>query len=152
MTDPEAHLSQHFRNLALPFSAIDWLLGVWNAIQVLDDVADGDVVERPALDRAICDLLFALPSNPFFVAHAGQLLPALTLMVLKWKASDAAERAGRADARSFVWRAGYYDVVLAAVAAHHGPSIAMTVADKVLELYGETLHDYLKEFSPCQDQ
>ena len=152
MIDPEQHLDQHFRNLALPPAANEWLRGVWNAIQVLDDVADGDAIDRPALDRAIYDLLAGLPSNPFFVAHAGTLLPALALMVLKWKASDTAERANRADARSFIWRAGYYDVVLAAVAAHHGPAVAMTVADKVMELYGETLHEYLKEFPPCRDQ
>lgn len=148
----EDHLHQHFLNLNLPPAAIGWLLDVWNAIQVLDDVADGDAIERPALDRAIYDLLAGLPSNPFFVAHAGALLPALALMVFKWKASDDAERAGRADARSFVWRAGYYDVVLAAVAAHHGAMATMQVADKIMSLYGEALKDYLKEFPPCPDQ
>ena len=148
----EDHLHQHFLSLGLPPAAIGWLLGVWNAIQVLDDVADGDAIERPALDRAIYDLLAGLPSNPFFVAHAGALLPALALMVFKWKASDDAERAGRADARSFVWRAGYYDVVLAAVAAHHGAMATMQVADKIMSLYGEALKDYLKEFPPCPDQ
>ena len=143
----EQHLAVHFANLQLPPDAARWLLDVWNAIQVLDDVADGDSIDRDALDRAIYDLLVGMPSNRFFAVHAGTLLPALGLMVLKWKASDTAERGGRADARSFVWRAGYYDVVLAVVAAHHGPAVAMTVADKVMELYGETLHEYLKEFS-----
>ena len=143
----EQHLAVHFANLQLPPDAARWLLDVWNAIQVLDDVADGDSVDRDALDRAIYDLLVGMPSNRFFAVHAGTLLPALGLMVLKWKASDTAERGGRADARSFVWRAGYYDVVLAVVVAHHGPAVAMTVADKVMELYGETLHEYLKEFS-----
>lgn len=152
MTGPEQHLAVHFANLQLPPDAARWLLDVWNAIQVLDDVADGDSVDRGALDRAIYDLLVGMPSNRFFAVHAGTLLPALGLMVLKWKASDMAERAGRADARSFVWRAGYYDVVLAAVAAAHGPEVAMMVADKVMELYGETLHEYLKEFPPCRTQ
>jgi len=152
LTDPEQHLAVHFANLQLPPDAARWLLDVWNAIQVLDDVADGDSIDRDALDRAIYDLLVGMPSNRFFAVHAGTLLPALGLMVLKWKASDTAERGGRADARSFVWRAGYYDVVLAVVAAHHGPAVAMTVADKVMELYGETLHEYLKEFPPCRDQ
>lgn len=152
MIDPEQHLAVHFANLQLPPDAARWLLDVWNAIQVLDDVADGDSVGRGALDRAVYDLLVGMPSNRFFAVHAGTLLPALGLMVLKWKASDTAERAGRADARSFVWRAGYYDVVLAAVVAAHGPEVAMTVADKVMELYGETLHEYLKEFPPCRGQ
>lgn len=147
--DAEDQLRLHFYELGLPPEGNAWLCGLWNAIQVLDDVADGDGIERPALDRAIYDLLAGLPSNPFFMAHAGVLLPALALMVFKWKASDDAERAGRADARSFVWRAGYYDVVLAAVAAHCGSAGALALADKVLSLYGETLEDYLKEFPSC---
>ena len=106
MIDPEQHLAVHFANLQLPPDAARWLLDVWNAIQVLDDVADGDSVDREALDRAVYDLLVGMPSNRFFAVHASTLLPALGLMVLKWKASDTAERAGRADARSFVWLAG----------------------------------------------
>lgn len=152
MTGPEQHLAVHFANLQLPPDAARWLLDLWNALQVLDDVADGDSIERDALDRAIYDLLVGMPSNRFFAMHAGMLLPALGLMVLKWKASDTAERANQADARSFVWRAGYYDLVLAAVLAHHGPTVALSVADKVMELYGETLHEYLKEFPPCRTQ
>jgi len=146
----EQHLAVHFANLQLPPDAARWLLDVWNAIQVLDDVADGDSVDRDALDRAIYDLLVGLPANPWAMRNAHTLLPALSLMVLKWKASDVAERAGRADARSFVWRGGYYDVVLAAVLAAHGPQVALSVADTVMSLYGETLDDYLKEFPPCQ--
>jgi hypothetical protein len=92
----EAHLRQHFFDLRLPPAAAEWLLGVWNAIQVLDDAADGDPIDRGDLHRAIYDLFVDLPSNPFFVHNAGILLPALSLMVLKWKASDDAERAGQA--------------------------------------------------------
>lgn len=146
----EVHLRQHFFDLRLPPAAAEWLLGVWNAIQVLDDAADGDAIDREDLHRAIYDLFVDLPSNPFFVHNAVALLPALSLMVLKWKASDDAERAECADARSFVWRAGYYDVVLATVAVAHGRDEALAVARGVLSLYGETLHEYLKEFPPCQ--
>ena len=148
----ETHLSQHFMDLRLPPAAAEWLLGVWNAIQVLDDAADNDPIDRKDLHRAIYDLFVDLPSNPFFAHNAMVLLPALSLMVLKWKASDDAERTQRADARSFVWRAGYYDVVLAAVAAAHGRDEALAVACKVLSLYGETLDEYLREFPPCRDQ
>ena len=38
--------------LMLPAPAIEWLLMLWNAIQVFDDVADGDPVERSDLDAA----------------------------------------------------------------------------------------------------
>jgi hypothetical protein len=68
-------------------------------------------------------------------------------MILKWQASDQAERAGRADARSFMWRAGFYDVVLMAVALCHGSGHATNVASDVMAIYGEKLEDYLKEFN-----
>ena len=145
----ESDLEQHFRFLALPPDAIRWLLGVWNAIQVLDDAADGDKINREDLDRAIFDLFVGLPSNPFFAANALTLYPLLGLSIMKWKAADTAERRGNADARSFVWRASYYDLVLAVVAVAHGPTAALTIADDVLSLYGETLHEYLKEFPKC---
>lgn len=143
-------LARYFtETLELPADAAMWLLDLWHMAQVFDDVADGDPVARADLDRAVWKGLVAMPSNPFFTAHLSALQPAMATAILKWKASDDAERAGRADARSFVWRAGYYDVVLAAVAAHCGSAGALALADKVLSLYGETLEDYLKEFPSC---
>jgi len=137
------HLTEFF---SLPPAAVTWLLEVWNAIQVLDDVADKDEIARADLDAAIFSLLVGMPSNSFFAAHAGQLLPALSLMVLKWKASDDAEREGHADEKSFVWRAAYYDVVLLVVLLCHGPQTAMTAAKHVMAMYGETYEEYRKEF------
>ena len=140
-------LYQHFVTaFQLPLPAVDWLLAVWDAIQVLDDVADKDEIAREDLDEAIFSLLVGLPSNPFFAAHSLQLLPALGLMVLKWKASDEAEREGNADAKSFVWRAGYYDLVLLAILICHGPQAAMKSAKHVMAMYGETYEEYCKEF------
>ena len=141
-------LYEHFTvAFNLPPAAVDWLLAVWDAIQVLDDVADNGEIARSDLDAAIFSLLVGMPSNAFFVAHAAQLLPALSLMVLKWKASDDAEREGNADEKSFVWRAAYYDVVLLVVLLCHGPHAAMTAAKHVMALYGETYEEYRKEFT-----
>lgn len=139
-------LSVLFDCLELPPEASAWLLDVWQVIQVLDDVADGDVVERPALDGAVWAALVTLPGNPFYIANYQALQAALATAVLKWKASDDAERAGQADARSFMWRAGYYDLVLLVVLLTKGHATAMKDAVKVMRLYGEQLDDYLKEF------
>jgi hypothetical protein len=76
----------------------------------------------------------------------------LALLVMKWKASDDAERAGQADARSFIWRAGYYDLVLLVVLLTKGHATAMKDAVKIMHLYGEPLDVYLKEFSLCPTQ
>lgn len=131
---------------ALPAPAVEWLLMLWNAIQVFDDVADGDPVKREDLNATIWNTLVGMSQNTFWQSNANNLVPIVASMILKWQASDQAERAGQADARSFVWRAGYYDVVLMAVALCHGTHYATKAAQQVMALYGEKLEDYMKEF------
>lgn len=132
--------------LNLPPAAVEWLMGMWRAAQFFDDLADGEPVERAAVDAAIFDLLVDLPRNPFFVAHREALSLAVATQALKWQASDAAEIGGRADERSFVWRAGFWDLVLAACALCHGAAQVAQHAEKILGLYGETFSEYRKEF------
>ena len=132
--------------LALPAPAVDWLLMLFEAIQVFDDVADGDPVEREDLNAVIWNTLVGMNQNTFWIANSHSLAPVVATMILKWQASDQAERAGQANAKSFVWRAGYYDVVLVAVALCHGTQQATEKAQQVMELYGEKFEDYMKEF------
>jgi hypothetical protein len=120
---------------------------LWGAIQVFDDVADGDPVEREDLNAAIWNTLVGMNQNSFWSANSITLAPVVATMILKWQGSDQAERAGKADARAYVWRAGYYDVVLMVVALCHGTKYATDNAHLVMALYGETLEDYMKEFS-----
>ena len=112
-------------------------------------MADSDGIERDRLDRAIWASLVTMPANPFYLAHAASLQAGLALQILKWQASDDAERAGEADARSCVWRAGYYDLVLLVVLLTKGHAGAMKQAKTVMHLYGGQLDAYLKEFSSC---
>jgi hypothetical protein len=147
MDEAAQYLVVHFQELDLPPEAIAWLLDVWQMIQALDDVADGDDIDRPRLDSTIWASLVTMPANPFYLANAQALQTGLALLVLKWQASDDAEREDKADARSFMWRAGYYDLILLVVLLTKGHAGAMKNAMKVMHLYGETLHEYLKEFS-----
>lgn len=142
---PETSLYENCKQvLELPEDAIEWLLGLWNLVQVLDDAADGDEIDRTDLDRAIWDCLAGLPSNTFYQAHQAWLIPACAQMVLKWMASDLAERKGQADERSYMWRAGYYDILCLVVAIVHGPSSEKSWL--ALGMYGETCAEYMKEF------
>jgi hypothetical protein len=140
-------LAVHFQTLELPPEAAAWLLDVWQLIQTLDDVADGDPVSRDGLNAAIWAALVTMPANPFYLTNAQALQSGLATLVLKWQASDDAERQSKADARSFMWRAGYYDLILLVVLLTKGHATAMGKAMTVMHLYGETLHEYLKEFS-----
>ena len=130
----------------LPMPVVDWLMMVYDAIQVFDDFADGDPVERKDLDATIWNTLVGMHQNQFFILNSQLLVPLLASMVLKWQASDTVERMGDADAKSFVWRAGYYDLVLTSVSIIHGAEYATKNAHLVLNLYAEKLEDYLKEF------
>lgn len=87
-----------------------------------------------------------MPQNSFFVQHASHLLPLVSMALLKWQASDHVEREKQASAQSYMWRSGYYDVVLMVVQLVHGPVAATTIAHKVLGMYGETFDQYMKEF------
>jgi hypothetical protein len=71
MTDT---IRRHLEALMLPPDAQAWLIGMWQAIQVFDDFADGDTVERKDLDGVIWNTLIAMPSNPFFQKHSAQLV------------------------------------------------------------------------------
>jgi hypothetical protein len=130
----------------LPQPAIDWLMMVFDAIQVFDDVADGDQVAREDLNATIWNTLVGMHQNAFFNSNSTHLTPLLATMILKWQASDTAERNKRADAKSFMWRAGYYDLVLMVVSLVHGAGFATVHGHHVMALYGETFEDYMKEF------
>lgn len=146
MDEATQSLIVHFENLDLPPEAAAWLMDIWRMIQMLDDVADGDAVQRSDLDGVIWASLVSMPANPFYLANYQALQAGLALSVLKWKAADDAERTGQADVRSFIWRASFYDLVLLVVLLTKGHATAMKDAVKVMHLYGETLHEYLKEF------
>lgn len=137
----------HLERMNLTQDAIDWLLMLWLAIQVFDDVADGDEVSRNDLDATIWNVLVGMHQNAFFIAHSHNLIPVIATQILKWKASDTVERSGYADARSFMWRSGYYDVVLMVYQLVHGPAVSLSIAHEILNTYGEKLDDYMQEFN-----
>lgn len=141
-------LREHFtKSLALPPDAADWLCQLYQAIQFFDDVADDAKPARTELNAALWNVLVSMPQNVFFRMHSVSLTPLVATQILKWQASDQAERKGAADAKSFVWRAGYYDLVIFVVSLIHGHEAATNAAEAILRIYGETLDDYLKEFT-----
>ena len=140
-------IQQHLQQFQLPIEAVQWLDMLYGAIQVFDDVADGDPVEREDLDSVIYNTLVSMPSNPFFVAHASALATAVAMAIFKWQAADKMERANCADEKSYMLRAGYYDIVMLVVSLVHGPVKAAQNAHHVYAIYGETCQDYLKEFN-----
>lgn len=148
MQNSKEILIKNFKEVfLLPESAIEWLVMLWDAIQFFDDIADNDETTREDLNSTIWNTLVAVHNNYFFLQNSSVLVPCVATMILKWQASDKAERNKQADEKSFMWRAGYYDVVLMVLNLVHGTKVATENADLVMKLYGETLEDYKKEFN-----
>ena len=142
----EAALKTQLESIDLPSSAIAWLCDLYAVIQLFDDVADGDAIERDDLDRVIWASLVGMNTNEFWLANMGSLIPVMGTAILKWQASDAAERKGEHNVKSFVWRAGFYDLVLLTAQICHGREIAQELSPQIMNMYGETFADYQKEF------
>ncbi len=141
-------LSRNLREgFAITGDAHDWLMSLWNAVQVFDDMNDGDFPDREDVFACVADTLCNMPMNPFFRAHQDALCPLLAVALLKWRASDDAERGREASAMSYAWRAGYYDIVLAVMQIVHGTEVAKDAAVHIMKLYGETYAEYQQEFS-----
>lgn len=143
----ESVIQDNLTKLDLPASAVEWLCDLYAVIQLFDDVADGDKVERLDLNRVIWAALVGMNTNPFFAANSATLLPVMAAQIMKWQASDLAERTGNADARSYMWRAGFYEIVLMACHLVKGREWTDNNAALVLGMYGETLDEYMTEFS-----
>lgn len=131
----------------LPSHAVDWLCQLFDVIQTFDDLHDLDrPVGKKELHTLIWSTLVSLPQNPFFRANQDVLWPLVATAILKWHGSNQTEENFKADAMSFAWRAGYYDIVLMVVGIVHGHKYAADNAVSVMSLYGEKFTDYLKEF------
>lgn len=129
--------------LDLPESAVEFLLSLWQLIQGLDDWHDGTPADTSAAVWAAC---VGLPGNTFLANNRQLLVPVMANAVMKWHAANIIEANKEIDQfpKSYVWRAGYYDVILQTVLIVHG-SEAKDKAAMVLRLYGETLADYQAE-------
>lgn len=147
VVDFDTTTKANLETLGLPPDAVEWLLGLWGVAQVFDDAADGDAVSREQLDAALWFCLVGQPTNGFFQRNQMVLIPVVATAILEWQASDYAERAKQADARSFGWRAGFYRIVLAACQVCHAGVMTGKEAALVLGMHGESFADYLKEFS-----
>lgn len=134
-------LKSSFERLNLPADAVEWLLDVWEVCQLLDDACDGDEIGRSRAEAAAWAIFVRMPANTFWRANMANLMPVLAVQVLKWQAANEAEDDGEADARSYMWRAGYYDLVLLVC------QLCGLAQDPrfILSLYGESYFSYADE-------
>lgn len=120
-------------------AAADFLGMLWDLIQFFDDVYDKDETPKDIIYTAVFDSLVNFPLNAFYRQHSAALAPALVLMIEKWRVSNVLEESKMGDARTYMWRAAFYDV-FALVCILEGKPV-----DRALNLYGEKYEDYLQE-------
>lgn len=144
---PAETIVQRYLALGGQREGAGWLALLWEAVQALDDWRDGDPVAPMQIEQAIHIVLHDLPAHPFFRRHAAYLLPHLSALVLKWRGANAieAQRDREQYPKAFMWRAGYYDLVLMALALEAGPEHAGRMAAEVATLYGETIEEFTRE-------
>lgn len=138
----ESDLSANLEAIGLPEEARAWLLDLWNLIQVLDDAFDDGPSDKASVSRATWAIFQNMPLNGFFRQYAAVLQPILVLQLLKWEAANTAEAADGADERSYMWRAGYYEVVLMCCHLCGLDGMGATC----MALYGETFDEYMEGF------
>jgi hypothetical protein len=132
--------------LNLPLTAQRWLIDFFSVIQGLDDWRDNDPVDPKQKEKVIYQVMVELPQNHFFQTHSHNLLPLVSILVLKWIGANKLEDNREQLHKAYMWRAAYYDLILEVVRLVHGFDGAASAAEYVAKLYGETYEDYVKEF------
>lgn len=133
-------IKEHIQAFNFTPEASFFLAMTWDLIQFFDDVYDKDKpIDNCTVYGAVEYCFLNMPLSAFYQKHSIALAPALLLMIEKWKISNAMETLKQGDARSYMWRAAYYDVfALVCILEGKSPSDA-------LMLYGEDFNEYLQE-------
>lgn len=130
--------------------AVNFLIVLWNVIQFFDDIYDNDIEHHVIKDRVfgrLFDVLITLNDNQFFVQNRSLLLPSMSVMIFKWHAANKSEELLSHNEQSYMWRAGYYDIVLLVNLLCNGESHTQEHSKSILSIYGESFVEYLKEFN-----
>jgi hypothetical protein len=142
-------LDKALLTLELPKDAHKWLIDFFETLQGLDDWYDNDYIPHYEKLKVIHNCLVVLSSNPFFLANHTRLHPLINNLILKWSGANVIEQAMEEEElpKAYMWRAGFYDLVLEVVSIVHGFEIASCMSSQVLKMYGESFDSYKKEFT-----
>ncbi|MCY4470299.1 MAG: hypothetical protein OXC08_16415 [Thiotrichales bacterium] len=154
MSEDLAHDSEEWRDVRNRLlagwvrdpDAVRWLLDLWDAFEVVDDLIDKD---KPVSDERILRMLweFAVdcPTNPFFLRHAHTLAPVLHLGVNHWIDANDLEREGTdASLRfSYILRAAYMSITQTVVELTRGREAMRECSLDIIRFFGtETYEEY----------
>lgn len=137
------------QELGLSKEAEQFICLLFEITQFIDDVHDNQVKKSQAYEN-VYRILYDWPSNTFLQRHATFLLPVIAVQIGKWQAANYAEAHGLADEKSYNWRAGFYDVLVAVIQLEQGVENIEQKAQIALSCYAETFASYQEEFKNGQ--
>lgn len=127
--------------------AVDFLLAVFRAAELWDDIIDGDFDKAQAgADHAMLSLLIDLPNNPFFLNNLTALRAGMLVGINAWQDSLVLEK--RADSWAKTWAYALRDLYMELVPLcamlvggyHHMRNISLEAREF---FQAETLQEYL---------
>lgn len=129
-----------------------FMLSIWSLIQVFDDIHDGDSVDEKEFNSAMWSAFIYLPTNDFYRQNGSALASVISTQIFKWRAANHAEKEGLANEQSFMWRAGYFDILMLVYSLVYGVDRAQADAYKVMNCYIETIDQYYEEFKGANNE
>lgn len=126
--------------------AVDFALRLFEACQRWDDLEDEGRCE--GMNALLSWLGWGKEYEPYFMAHAHLLRPAMLQMYLQWRAANVLDRGDRSDVvKAYMLRAGIYTVWVLMAWLAGGDDWAAEVAPEIYRSYGETPDELWREFN-----
>jgi hypothetical protein len=104
-----------------------------------DDLIDGDPVEPNKINQVFRFLIYDIPVNPVYRMIPG-INEHMLNVYLRWRDATAMELDAEPDfEKTYMLRAGIYDMFLLIAYHLHGDEWAREIGPEVRSLYGETI-------------
>lgn len=125
-------------------AAVAWLLDLWDAYEVVDDLVDRDKpVSQDDIFRMLWEFAVDLPGNVFFLQNAAALLPVLRMGINCWIDATKLE-ADPTDHNlhiSFTARAAYMQIAQTVVEITRGRDAMRACSLEIVHFFGQEKYD-----------
>ena len=129
-------------------NAVQLSLDIYTVIQTWDDLIDRDrEVSNDDINETFRKLIYTIPTNPFYAAHAHELAPLLHDMMLQWMVANQMESDQNPGDLEKAWmlRAAVYQVFVYIASLAVDSAWAAVAGVDIWRSYGETLEQFIHE-------
>jgi hypothetical protein len=129
-------------------NAVQLSLDIYAVIQTWDDLIDRDnEVSNDDINETFRKLIYTIPTNPFYAAHAHELAPLFHDMMLQWMVANQMEADQKPGDLEKAWmlRAAVYQVFVYISSLAVDAAWAAVAGVDIWRSYGETLEQFIHE-------